>query len=313
MEENKQIQKRPLETIESEINFYKQQTAIGIIEIGKRLIEAKTQLNHGEWGKWLEEKVEFSQWTANKFMKCAKEFSNCGATNNLPQEKLFKLLDVPQEEREEFINTPHEINGQTKTVDEMTTRELQKVIKEKKELEKQMQDKEYENNKLKADLEREKNNIKTKEVAVEIDNTDYSAVSKLKRIEEELNNKKTEVDRLQRKLELANEKAEIFEKNSEEYKALKRQIEVLGKEKDDISKSITSGTELAGLVHRIEGLLKTELCPITYSRAIIDMSENDTVMKNLQEIIEVVEKWCGDMRTYLPQNQQNIIIEVKEN
>jgi hypothetical protein len=43
------------------------------------------------------------------------------------------------------------------------------------------------------------------------------------------------------------------------------------------------------------------------------MSENKTVMKNLQEIIETVELWCSDMRKYLPKNQQNIIINVEEN
>ncbi|PSM59024.1 hypothetical protein C4L39_03970 [Clostridium diolis] len=112
------------------VNFYKQQTAIGIIEIGKRLIEAKEQVSHGEWGKWLEEKVEFTQSTATRFMKCYNEYdANFVATHNLGTDKLFKLLTIPQEEREDFISKPHEVNGQTKTVEDMTSRELQKIIK----------------------------------------------------------------------------------------------------------------------------------------------------------------------------------------
>lgn len=110
-------------------NFYKQQTAIGIIEIGRRLIEAKEQLPHGEWGTWLKEKVEFSQMTANRFMNVASEFSNSTAMLNLGQSKIFMLLDLPQTERDKFVSTSHEVNGETKTVDDMTTRELQKVIK----------------------------------------------------------------------------------------------------------------------------------------------------------------------------------------
>ena len=112
---------RPLEHIEAEINFYKQQTATGIIEIGKRLIEAKEQLKHGQWGKWLEEKVDFSQRTANQFMRVATEFSNSQSISNLGTRKLFLLLDVPVDNREEFIDKNN--------LEEMTTRQLQKEVK----------------------------------------------------------------------------------------------------------------------------------------------------------------------------------------
>jgi len=106
------------------------------MEIGKRLIEAKEQLAHGEWGTWLKDKVDFSTRTAQNFMKCATEFSNTQTLADLGQTKLFALLDLPLDDRDEFMSTPHEVNGEAKTVDEMTSRELQKAIKEKKELEK---------------------------------------------------------------------------------------------------------------------------------------------------------------------------------
>lgn len=78
-----ELQQSNLEQLTAEILVFKQQTAVNIIEIGRRLIQVKEILPHGEWGKWLEERVEFSQWTANKFMRAANEFSNCGAFNNL--------------------------------------------------------------------------------------------------------------------------------------------------------------------------------------------------------------------------------------
>ena len=80
---------RPLDVIETEINFYKTQTATGIIETGKRLIEAKEQLPHGKWGKWLEEKVKFSDQTARKFMKIASEYRNSKSPLNLGTKKNF--------------------------------------------------------------------------------------------------------------------------------------------------------------------------------------------------------------------------------
>lgn len=76
---------RPLGVIETEINFYKQQTATGMIEIGKRLIEAKSQLEHGQWGKWLEERVDFTRQTAHKFMTIANKYGNVNSHLHLGQ------------------------------------------------------------------------------------------------------------------------------------------------------------------------------------------------------------------------------------
>lgn len=116
---------RPLEVIESEINFYKQQTATGIIEIGKRLIEAKQQLPHGEWGEWLSEKVEFSERTARQFMRVAEEFGDSQIGNRLPISKLYALLELPTETRTAVINNA--------PLEEMTKREVQELTKRLKQ------------------------------------------------------------------------------------------------------------------------------------------------------------------------------------
>ena len=129
---------RPLSVIETEISFYKTQTATGIIEIGKRLIEAKAQLQHGEWLPWLKDKIEFSEDTARNFMRVAEQFPNTETIRNLNISKVYALLDVPSEEREEFLQQKHEVKGEQKTVDEMTTRELQKAIADKKKVEEQL-------------------------------------------------------------------------------------------------------------------------------------------------------------------------------
>jgi len=127
-----EIQTTVIDTLTVEILILKQQTAQNIIEIGKRLIAAKEKLAHGEWGKYLEEKVDFSQPTANRFMKVANEFSNSSTLRNLSQSKVFALLSLPQEEREEFV--------QVNDIEAMSTRELQKTIKEKQDLEAKLKD-----------------------------------------------------------------------------------------------------------------------------------------------------------------------------
>lgn len=125
---------RPLSAITEEIQFYKAQAGQCIVEIGKRLLEAKEQLPHGQWEAWLEKSVEFSQGTAKRFMKIASEYgSNRSALIDLPYTKLWMMLQLPPEEREKFTSVPHTVNGENKTVQDMTTRELQAAIKEKNE------------------------------------------------------------------------------------------------------------------------------------------------------------------------------------
>ncbi len=121
-----EIQQTEITKLETEIVMLKTQTAQNIIEIGKRLIKAKEMLPHGEWGNWLEEKVEFTQQTANKFMRVASEMANYSTSFNLTGSKIYELLSLPETERETFM--------QTQPIEDMTTRELRQAIKEKKEL-----------------------------------------------------------------------------------------------------------------------------------------------------------------------------------
>ena len=57
----------------SEIRMITEQTKqvvlFNSIEIGRRLTEAKAMVKHGTWGTWLKERVDYSQRTANNFMK----------------------------------------------------------------------------------------------------------------------------------------------------------------------------------------------------------------------------------------------------
>lgn len=54
---------------------------------------------------------------ANRFIRIANEFgkeANLTSLLNLGSTKVFALLDVPSEEREDFISQSHEVNGQNK-------------------------------------------------------------------------------------------------------------------------------------------------------------------------------------------------------
>ena len=125
-----------IEKTTAEILILKDQTAQNIIEIGKRLIEVKENLQHGEFSEWLKKRVDISHRTANNFMKVATTFSNSQSIANLGSTKLFLLAGLDEENREEVM--------QENNIEEMTTRELEQVVKEKKEIKKQLEEeKEY--------------------------------------------------------------------------------------------------------------------------------------------------------------------------
>ncbi|WP_144251287.1 DUF3102 domain-containing protein, partial [Mycobacterium tuberculosis] len=71
--------------------------------IGGKLIEAKELVTHGEWGTWLQNNVNYSQSTANNFMRVATEYSDSQVFANLSYSQAVALLAVPSEEREQFV------------------------------------------------------------------------------------------------------------------------------------------------------------------------------------------------------------------
>lgn len=122
-----------------------QQIMLGYaIEIGKRLHIAKEQLDHGAWGQWVEGSLPFSQRTANGYMAVFQEYggsqmwlfeaeSNSQSLANLPYTKALRLLAIPAEEREEFV--------EANDVEDISTRELEKLISEYKEKNAALEDK----------------------------------------------------------------------------------------------------------------------------------------------------------------------------
>lgn len=127
------VAERNIETITAEILQLKQDAGNAILGIGQRLIEAKSMLPHGKWIPWLTEQVEFSERTAQSFMRLAREWSNPQALADLGATKALALLALPPDERERFIEENHVVDGEAKTAAEMTTRELEKAVKERDE------------------------------------------------------------------------------------------------------------------------------------------------------------------------------------
>lgn len=118
---------RSLMEIEADILAQKRTIGRSIVIIGQDLIEAKSKMEHGLWGTWLEERVNFSQSTAENYMKIAEQVGGNSLLLNLPYTKILALLAVPAEEREEFATDNH--------VEDKSVAQIKQLIKEKEEAE----------------------------------------------------------------------------------------------------------------------------------------------------------------------------------
>lgn len=114
-------------TIAQEINQIKDEvrdTAIrGAIEIGKRLLEAKSLVPYGSWGQWLEDNVAYSERTAQDLMRIAKEYGR-RETQALAEiqnkEQAVLLLALDADERDRFVQE-HDMAS-------MSTRQLEEEL-----------------------------------------------------------------------------------------------------------------------------------------------------------------------------------------
>ena len=132
---------RTVETVTLEIRTLQRQAQQIMlsyaVEIGRRLEEVKAILPHGQWGDYLKNEVDYSQSTANNFMRIYREYgaaqqslfggeAKSQAFANLTYTKALRLLAIPNEEEREQFMTEHDVGS-------MSNRELDKALKEREE------------------------------------------------------------------------------------------------------------------------------------------------------------------------------------
>ena len=132
---------RTVETVTLEIRTLQRQAQQIMlsyaVEIGRRLEEVKAILPHGQWGDYLKNEVDYSQSTANNFMRIYREYgaaqqslfggeAKSQAFANLTYTKALRLLAIPDEEEREQFMTEHDVGS-------MSNRELDKALKEREE------------------------------------------------------------------------------------------------------------------------------------------------------------------------------------
>lgn len=147
-----------LARLAAEINTIKAQTLAVVqnatLEIGKRLIQAKGAVGHGNWSQWLKDNVDYSERTAQNIISIYERFGNgqqkiFGASADpeqvakLNRSQMLALMSIKDEEQcFEFMEEHKE------DLQDMSKRELEAAIKELNETKARLESVEADNTNL---------------------------------------------------------------------------------------------------------------------------------------------------------------------
>jgi chromosome segregation ATPase len=130
------------------------------LEIGKRLIQAKGAVGHGNWSQWLKDNVDYSERTAQNIISIYERFGNgqqklFGASADpeqvakLNRSQMLALMSIKDEEQcFEFMSEHKE------DLQDMSKRELEAAIKELNEVKAKSEEKDKRLNQAHDDMAR---------------------------------------------------------------------------------------------------------------------------------------------------------------
>ena len=294
---------KPLAVIEAELDMLKHDTQqkerallSNYIEIGRRLVEAKAQLLHGEWGAWLKKK-EYSQSTANNFMPLFREYgaeqqSLWGAQaksqtfEKLTYSKALKLLALPtEEERERFVTE--------NDVEHMSVRELNEALKARNEAEEKAAAAEDEARGLRQETERLREELadqaqayKAKLTAADVETTE--ANRKAREAQEALDKQREKAQRLQDALSEANTSAQAAE---EEHTRLAQELEELRSRPAEADTAAVEAARQAAIAEMTEKVDKAKDAK----------KKAEEKRKAAEESLEAAQKELADLKAKGPE------------
>ncbi|MDW4058684.1 DUF3102 domain-containing protein [Staphylococcus saprophyticus] len=264
-----------LTTIETEIKSYQNIAGQSIFEIGRRLKHVKeNDLAHGEFGKWLEN-IQMPYRQANRFIKVSEEFqTNMTTSSQIGLNVLYEIATLPESER----TIEHETsNGETKTPDEMTVKEL-------RELKKQLKQRDEEKSQLESQLEQAQ---RSESIA-------------RKQLEDEQDKEPEVVERYMEPEDYEvskNENSELKRKNSsleQQIEYYKRKLEL--KQEDKVVENNSKENEITDA--RIQINQDNDSIEPEVRKAIRHESSADALITALEEIITIHDQEIEDYELF---------------
>lgn len=285
-------------------------------EVGEVLYNQQQVLaNHksGVFQQWYES-VGFNRGNVYRYINKYKFLTNC---EDIENKEIFLNMPISLQNEVAKPSSDKEINQKVFSGDITSLKEYRELEEEKKGLEERVGELTRRSDMALEDvlsLKKENEELKSKPAKViekiiekEVIPKDYD---KLRR---EVLDKQFAIEKLEIEKKSLEQKTELNKKNAERYTELKGQIETLTKQKNDLGRWLNSTTELSGLTVEVKNFFNSKFTPIKYSKAITEASQDETVKRNLKDILNIFQDWINEMNRYVADNEIEIIeVEVIE-
>lgn len=210
--------------IRATMNQISQTAIMGAIKIGRDLKMLKELVPHGGWLEYIEENLSFSERKVQQFIQLAEEYgrenspyfaavSNPNMCADLSISNALRLLTVPEDQIEEFVEKEHPA--------ELTVRELEekiRALKAEREVEREDEEKRYEalrqeHDRLKEELDSEavidgESESEIEELKKQLEEKEKEVEQTKKQAEADLKKAKSEARSVEKELENARKEAE---------------------------------------------------------------------------------------------------------
>lgn len=129
---------------------------------------------------------------------------------------------------------------------------------------------------------------------------------KINSLENDLDSKDEKLEKYLEEKALLERKVALNKKEAEQYQKLKSEIDFLSKQKDDLSRRISSATELSSLTVQLQNVLEKDLAPIKFKRCMEVLDSSDVAKNNLIDVIGLIESWLFEMKPYIDKNNDGL-------
>lgn len=290
------------ETHEKAKSYYNvsEQYAYKFLMEVKKIRDEKLFLELGcsEFEEYTENYFGYSKRTINERIQIAQSWGSDyeRALASYGKHKTRQLGLLPENERENLIENGVPTETGVKTIDEVTTREIEEYKRQLKAKDEQIATQA----RMIDDLSEQEPQVIEKKVVVEKIPADYE---NLKTTNEQL---EKQLSSVRNDLKMKKMQYDLLEQNTESAKTLEANIKALQQKEKSIDQRVKATIEFNDLMREIETFFDKKMASLRFKPLINDLYDTEASNK-LSEVVNSVYFWVSEMRKIIPNEKTKII------